>query len=479
MLTLNCCKNIGACFLLFALTAISSSAQTFTELHAFDHNDGAQPFGTLVQGLDGNFYGTTRNGNGQNQCLDGCGEVFKITPDGTLTIFHSFDKTDGGYPMAGLVLGTDGNFYGSTNGANTSGTPPASFIFKITADGTLTSLTAPNAAVTSQPLLQNVLNGSFYGTSPQASGESNDIFSMTGSGTVTDIHNFCGFSNCGGVAKGNNPQAPLIQGSDEFMYGTTQTGGISDLCDGGCGTVYKVGTGGNLTTLHAFDGTDGAGPEGSLVEGNDGNFYGTTVLGDSGVFKMTPAGEVTVLHTFCLQTGCPDGDGPAAGVIQATDGNFYGTTVNGGANATDCSGGGCGTVFQITSGGVFTVIHSFDKADGEFPQAGLVQGTDGNLYGVTTGYQGIGAGTVFKISMGLAPFVKTVPLAANPGKQIFILSNNLTGTTSVTFNGKAATFTVVSATEITATVPAGSSTGTVVVTTPGGTLSSNLPFRVL
>jgi uncharacterized repeat protein (TIGR03803 family) len=195
---------------------------------------------------------------------------------------------------------------------------------------------------------------------------------------------------------------------------------------------------------------------------------------------MTPAGDLTVLHTFCLQTHCTDGSGSTSGVIQATDGNFYGTTVAGGANFADCStyGDGCGTVFQITPTGTLTVLHSFDKADGEFPQAGLVQGTDGNLYGVTTGFPGIGAGTVFKISMGLAPFVRTVPVAANPGKQIFILGNNLTGTTSVTFNGKAATFTVVSATEITATVPAGSSTGTVVVTTPGGTLSSNVPFRV-
>jgi uncharacterized repeat protein (TIGR03803 family) len=260
MLTLSSCKNIGACFLLLASTAISSSAQTFTELHAFDHNDGSQPYGTLIQGLDGNFYGTTTQGNGRNQCVNGCGEVFKITPDGTLTIFHSFDKTDGGYPAAGLILGTDGNFYGSTT--NEGATDGVGFIFKITADGTLTNLLG---AGTYQPLLQNVLNGTFYGTSARGGDGWGEIFSMDGSDTLNIIHIFCGVSSCGGVAKGYSPQAPLIQGSDEFMYGTTQSGGISDLCDGGCGTVYKVGTGGNLTTLHSFDLSDGDAPEGRSV----------------------------------------------------------------------------------------------------------------------------------------------------------------------------------------------------------------------
>jgi uncharacterized repeat protein (TIGR03803 family) len=453
-----------------ALAAIASPAQTFTELHAFDVTDGAHPYGALVQGLDGNFYGTTENGNGQNQCFDGCGEVFKITPEGTLTVLHGFKKTDGGYPMAGLVLAANGNFYGST-------TLSSGVAFEITPDGTLTNLSGAVYALTSQPLLQNTLNGTFYGTSLRGGVEegSGDIFSMTGSGTVSVIHTFCGSSDCGGVARGYLPQAPLIQGSDEFMYGTTQSGGTGDECNGGCGTVFKVGTGGSLTTLHSFDGSDGGTPEGSLVEGNDGNFYGTDSLA---VFKMTPAGVVTVLHTFCLQTDCPDGTAPVSGVIQASDGNFYGTTAGGGAYFTECSQGGCGTVFQITPTGTLTTLHSFDKADGEYPQAGLVQGTDGNLYGVTTGASGVGPGTVFKISLGLPAFVKTVPVAANPGKQIFVLGNNLTGATSVTFNGKAASFAVVSATEITATVPAGSTTGTVVVTTPGGRLSSNVPFLV-
>jgi uncharacterized repeat protein (TIGR03803 family) len=216
-----------------------------------------------------------------------------------------------------------------------------------------------------------------------------------------------------------------------------------------------------------------------LVQGSDGNFYGTTYAGgatDSGtVFKITPTGTLTTLHSFGEGF---DGILPVAALIQATDGNFYGTTEHGGNQ--NCISSGCGTVFQITPAGVLTIIHSFDKTDdGGYPQAGLVQGTDGNLYGETTGFYGERMhGTVFKLSLGLAPFVKTLPTAAYPGKTIDILGTNLTGATSVTFNGKAAAFTVVSASEIRTTVPNGATTGRVKVTTPAGTLSSNVPFRV-
>ncbi len=133
----------------------------------------------------------------------------------------------------------------------------------------------------------------------------------------------------------------------------------------------------------------------------------------------------------------------------------------------------------MTPTGALTTLHSFDKTDGVYPSGGLVQGTDGNLYGTTTGNIGLHLyGTVFKLSLGLPPFVKMVPTAAYPGKTIFILGTDLTGATAVSFNGKAGAFTVVSATEITATVPKGSTTGTVEVTIPSGSLSSNIPFRV-
>jgi uncharacterized repeat protein (TIGR03803 family) len=232
--------------------------------------------------------------------------------------------------------------------------------------------------------------------------------------------------------------------------------------------------------VHEFATDEGTSPLGGLIQGNDGSLYGTTRTGGpSGfgtIFKVTTGGVLTVLHSFAVA----DGTFPTGVLVQATDGNLYGIAFSGGD--VSCSYGGysgCGTVFSITPGGTFTTLHSFDRTDGMWPYAGLVQGTDGNLYGTTSGDVGLHLfGTVFKMSLGLAPFVKTVPVAAYPGKQIFILGNNLTGATSVSFNGTAASFTVVSATEITATVPVGSTTGTVVVTAPGGSLASNVAFRV-
>jgi uncharacterized repeat protein (TIGR03803 family) len=221
-----------------------------------------------------------------------------------------------------------------------------------------------------------------------------------------------------------------------------------------------------------------------LVQATDGNFHGTTSQGganNSGtVFKITPGGKLTTLHSFCSQTGCADGQFLYGELVQATDGNFYGTTYQGG-DASCLPPYGCGTIFKVTPGGTLTTLHTFvyDNIEGANPQAGMVQGTDGNLYGTTvTGSGGGNFGTVFSLSVGLAPFVETRPTSGKVGANVIVLGTNLTGATSVSFNGTAATFQVVSASEITATVPAGATTGAVKVTTPTGTLSSNVGFRV-
>jgi uncharacterized repeat protein (TIGR03803 family) len=474
--------NTTCIILLICVAApIFSSAQTFTNLVTFDITNGAYPYGTLVQGLDGTFYGITSEG-GRQRCSGGCGTVFKVTPDGVLTIVHSFVGTDGGYPVTGLVMAASGNFYGSTFGrSQASGTEP-SYFFEITPAGTLTNLQAGGST---EPLVQDTIDGNFYGTSllnGLAPG-TGMIFRMTATGTLTTLHDFCQLKNC---PDGSDPMAPLFQGNDAFLYGTTETGGDDGvLCDNstGCGTVFKIGLGGSLDRLHAFDGTDGSNPAAGLVQGSDGNFYGTTAFGGEPagfgtVFKITSGGTFTNLYKFCtLGVPCSDGSNPSAALVQATDGNFYGTTAYGGTSL-GCHNG-CGTIFQITPAGALTTLHIFDKTDGVYPSSGLMQGTDGNLYGTTTGNIGLHLyGTVFKLSLGLPPFVKTVPTAAYPGTTIFILGTDLTGATSVTFNGKAAAFAVVSATEIRATVPKGSTTGTVEVDTPDGTLSSNIPFRV-
>jgi uncharacterized repeat protein (TIGR03803 family) len=215
-------------------------------------------------------------------------------------------------------------------------------------------------------------------------------------------------------------------------------------------------------------------PSGLFLAAN-GEFYGASqAFGpDNGgtVFEITPGGVLTTLYDFCFLADCADGTQAAGGVIQATDGNFYGTAFAGGANND-------GTVFKMTPTGTLTTLHSFADTDGASPTVGVIQGTNGSFYGVTSAGGADSDGTVFRLDVGLAPFVETVPTAARVGSGVRILGTNLTGATSVTFNGVPATFTPVSRSLIRATVPAGATTGSVQVTTPGGVLTSNIVFRV-
>ena len=266
----------------------------------------------------------------------------------------------------------------------------------------------------------------------------------------------------------------------------------------GNGTVFKITPQGKLTTLHRFAFADGSEPAGGLVQATDGNFYGMTEYGGANgkgtVFKITPAGALTTLYSFCAQPYCADGELPQyAELIQATDGNFYGMTSQGGAHgSTQCGFGGvgsCGTVFKITPGGTLTTLYSFcaetNCADGGLPFGGLVQATNGKFYGTTSGddfvssCSGSDCGTVFSLSVGLGPFVETLPASGEVGAAVKILGNKLTGATGVSFNGAAATFTVLSSTEIRASVPSGATTGFVAVELPSSTLSSNVRFRVI
>src|ERR1022692_2397352 len=227
---------------------------------------------------------------------------------------------------------------------------------------------------------------------------------------------------------------------------------------------------GALTTLHSFNSTDGANPTGALTQAANGLLWGTTYGGGANgygtIFKMTPAGELTTLHSFALT----DGSCPESGLVQATNGNFYGMTSEGGDNSF-------GTIFEL-SGLTLTTLHSFDVIDGVNPFGGIVEATDGNFYG-TTEYDGANdGGTVFRLAAGLGPFVTAPPTSGTVGEAIEILGTNLTGAPHVTFNSTTATFTVISASEISATVPAGATTGNVSVTTPFGILYSTAAFRV-
>ncbi len=233
---------------------------------------------------------------------------------------------------------------------------------------------------------------------------------------------------------------------------------------------------GPVTTLHTFTGTDGSTPFDTLVQGTDGNLYGTTLQGGTStacsfgcgtVFKMTPTGTLTSLHSF----DSTDGNTPYAGLVQGSDGNFYGTTNGGGAD-------GNGTIFEITPGGTLTTLHSFGNTDGDEPFGGLVQGTDGNFYG-TTEFGGSHNGTVFSLSTGLAPFMQLQATSGKEGVIVGMLGQGFSSSSVVKFGGtQATTLTRTGTTFIKATVPAGALTGAVTVITGATTLTSSQTFKV-
>jgi uncharacterized repeat protein (TIGR03803 family) len=270
----------------------------------------------------------------------------------------------------------------------------------------------------------------------------------------------------------------LVQGTNGNFYGTTEGGGANSS---DAGTVFEITPAGRLSTIYSFCPrghrpycTDGELPNG-LMQASNGNFYGTTVLGGSDgegtVFEISAAGKFSTLHSFDFS----DGSNPQP-LMQGSDGKLYGTTEYGTAQIYIHWGG---TIFEITTAGALTTLFdSFDYENGAYPGAGLMQATNGGFYG-TTSAGANNDGTVFSLSVGLGPFVTTLPSSGKAGTKVAILGNDLTGTTSVTFDGAAATFEVVSGSEITTTVPAGATSGVVEVATSSNTLKSNVEFRVL
>lgn len=484
-------------------TCIAASAQTFSLIHSFHGGEGRWPDSPLIQGTDGNFYGVTSGGGPSFT-----GTVFVLSPTGESIPLHQFCLTqgcpDGQGPGGALVLAGNGNFYGTTYNGGTGAHCPA--------------------------------NAGGCGT----------IFEITSKGQFTTIYNFCSQSNC---IDGAYPEGTLVQGVNGSLYGTTVGYNGSPTCIGesrtGCGTIFEITPAGKLTTLYEFcsqtNCADGYGPFAGLTMGNDGNFYGTTVYGGANhggiVFKITPRGSMTTLHTFCLETNCSDGSQPTRPLVEAADGNFYGATFDGGS--ANCNGG-CGTLFKMSTTGQFTTLYTFCSvvgcADGAWPN-GIALGSDGNFYGTTeeggamndgtifettpagqftSGYSfcasahctdgaipfatlfqatnGIfygttnigglaappqGPGVAFGWDVGLGPFVAAQANFGKAGQVVTILGNNLSGATAVTFNGVPASFKVGSASYLKAQIPIGATTGTIQVTTPAGTLNSNVAFQVL
>jgi uncharacterized repeat protein (TIGR03803 family) len=460
----------AACIAMFCLmAAIAAPAQTFTSLFSFDGTNGTDPhYGSLIQGTNGQLYGMAGHG-----ATNDCGTVFTINTTGALTTLFNFSGgTNGCHPDGGLMLAIGGDVYGSTADAGDGG---VGTLWRVSPAGILTTVHQFNytdGANTNSALVETQY-GFFYGTTVNG-GHSISccdgggvIFKMTSSGAYSVIH-FFDFTD------GWDPQdANLIQGTDGSFYGEAAGGGM-DSCPSpaiGCGVLYKIGPLGKFAVLHDFSGPDGDVPYGGLIQANDGNFYGTTYLGgahDEGtVFRFTPWGTLTTLYSFSGS----DGAQPRGKLIQATDGNLYGTTYAGGSN-------GDGTVFQITLAGRLTTLHNFDGSDGSGSRSGLVQDTNGTFYGETTSGGASGDGAIYSLSMGLGPFVSFMLNSAEVGQTAGILGQGFTGTTAVSFNGTLAAFTVQSDTYLTATVPAGATTGFVTVTGPSGTLTSNKQFRV-
>lgn len=442
-----------------------AQAQTYTEL-PFDSADGAYPYAGLIQATDGRLYGTASEGGAFER-----GAVFGMTPGGALTALYSFcAKTgcaDGARPIGGLLQGADGAFYGTTSAGGAAG---LGTVFRLTLGGSLKTLYSFDDTHGANPdagLIQGS-NGALYGTTSGGGAHSyGTVFRIDAGGLIT-LHSFEG-------ADGADPYAALLESSTGEFYGTTLDGGAN-----GYGTVFKITAAGKLTSLHSFDNTDGAHPYAGLIQASDGKLYGTTfeggALGYGAIFSITKAGAFAPFYTFDYA----DGAHPYGGLVLGTDGNFYGTTLGGGTLEY-------GIVFMLTPSGTLTTLHGdcsqFLCADGTQTDGALLQATNGTFYGTTrlggaSNDEEVDLGTVFSISVGLGPFVELQNSSGKIGSTVRILGSDLSAATGVTFNGAAAQFTVVSAAEVTAIVPAGATSGSVLVATPSGTLDSNASFIV-
>ena len=379
---------------------------TLSTLYIFGDNNpnGATPVAGLVAGADGNFYGTTVYGGTNHGSF---GSVFKLATNGTHTLLVSFNGTNGAYPQAALVVGADGNFYGTTayGGTNATSLGGDGTVFKITTNGVLTTLASFSGTNGANPLagLAQTPDGIFYGTTQNggtndvATGGDGAIFKFTTNGILTRLASF-------NVTKGANPVAGLTLGPDGNFYGMTPYGGTNDVATGGDGIVFRVATNGTLTRLLSFNGANGANPLAGLTLGTNGSFYGTTSTGgDDGygtLFKITTNGVLTTLYSF---TGEDDGASPAAGLLLSADGNFYGTTSSGGAAYS-------GAAFQITHEGVFNPLYSFTgENDGAQPVGVLAEGVADYFFGATQLGGTNGAGTLFQLFINPYPFITTQP----------------------------------------------------------------------
>ena len=422
--------------LIFCTAGFVSYAQTLQTLYAFVSTNGCNPQAPLTVGTDGNFYGTTPTG-GTN---GGYGTIFKVTTNGVLTSLFQFSVTNGANPYAGLTLGNDGCFYGTTEygGSNGKGT-----VFKITADGVFTSLVSFNSTNGANPTSSLTLgpDGGFYGTTISGGTGYGVVFKVTTNGILTKLVSFTSAYQATGNIQNTSA---LIFGNDGALYGTTAYGG-----SGQDGTVFRVTTNGALSIFASFYNTQDANAYApGLVLGKNGNLYGVNVFGNNGygsIYTITPSGSLSTIYTFQRSNmgyGYTNGCYPRGNLMVGNDGYLYGATWFGGTNGPYA---GFGTVFKINSSGLLTTVASFANTNGAYPYAGLTLGQDGNFYGTTYGGGDSGQGAIFQVSTNgvlneFAPFNGSVGCWPIAGLTIGSDGNYYGTTSSGGTNGGFGTF---------------------------------------
>jgi uncharacterized repeat protein (TIGR03803 family) len=402
-------KRMFACSILSLLCAAAlAQKSTFTTLVSFDVTDGSTPSpGALIQATDGNFYGTTESGG-----VNGSGVVYQMTPASAINIIYNFcsqaNCADGGTPLAGVIQATDGNLYGTTTagGANNCGT-----VYQLSLAGTLKTLHSfcsepGNADGYSAEGTLAQFNNDIYGTT--AAGGTNSegtVFSIAPeSGKFETRYNFCSEPNC---TDGAVPVAGLRRevGLDPGkFYGTTEAGGANNA-----GTFFSIKYNGGYGKVYDFcslpNCADGGAPTGNLVKGADNTYYGTTsrygasqagTVFSATIFHGCCVQKFYVLHSFCSKLNCADGASPQAGLTWGNNGNLFGETIGGGTGLE-------GTIFEITTKGLFETLYNFCSlpgcADGGAPSAPLIESSDGNFYGTTSAAGANGFGTIFELEL--------------------------------------------------------------------------------
>jgi uncharacterized repeat protein (TIGR03803 family) len=364
-------------------TAQSARAQTLHVLYNFAGSaDGGDPYASLIRDAAGNLYSTVDYGG-----TSFAGAVFKVAPNGTETVLYSFSGgADGAYPFSPVVRDAAGNLYGTTS---QGGSANAGVVFKVDPNGTETVLHSFTGGADGIIPIGGLLRdkaGNLYGATSQG-GTYNDgvLFKISPRGKETILHTFTG-----STTDGKYPSyTSLLTDTLGDLYGVTEEGGAADG-----GILYKLSKTGKLTILHSFKGgtTDGCNVLGTPFMDAAGNFYGTTsscgthMLGT--VWKVSQTGKEKVLHSFA--GGTSDGEYPLAGVIVDASGNVYGNTETGGS-------ANVGTVYEISKSGKFTLLHSFNGTDGKYPYGSFVQNAKGTLFGTALNGGSIGYGTVWKI----------------------------------------------------------------------------------